>query len=121
MLQGLPENGGNNRARTYDPLLVRQMLSQLSYAPIATPLHAADFIIASSFLFVNPFFEIFLVFFKKIFGAVFYGLFLLIINKIQIKIHKIVLFTHFIYVIIENEKIFVRQKDAKERGFYVIT
>ena len=26
--------GGNNRARTYDPLLVRQMLSQLSYAPI---------------------------------------------------------------------------------------
>ena len=26
-------NGGNNRARTYDPLLVRQMLSQLSYAP----------------------------------------------------------------------------------------
>ena len=25
--------GGNNRARTYDPLLVRQMLSQLSYAP----------------------------------------------------------------------------------------
>ena len=27
--------GGNNRARTYDPLLVRQMLSQLSYAPVA--------------------------------------------------------------------------------------
>ena len=25
--------GGNNRARTYDPLLVRQMLSQLSYDP----------------------------------------------------------------------------------------
>ena len=24
---------GNNRARTCDPLLVRQMLSQLSYAP----------------------------------------------------------------------------------------
>ena len=31
------ECGGNNRARTYDPLLVRQMLSQLSYAPIAPP------------------------------------------------------------------------------------
>ena len=29
-------NGGNNRARTYDPLLVRQMLSQLSYAPITS-------------------------------------------------------------------------------------
>ena len=28
-------DGGNNRARTYDPLLVRQMLSQLSYAPKA--------------------------------------------------------------------------------------
>ena len=26
--------GGHNRARTYDPLLVRQMLSQLSYASI---------------------------------------------------------------------------------------
>ncbi len=25
--------GGHNRARTYDPLLVRQVLSQLSYAP----------------------------------------------------------------------------------------
>ena len=29
----LQRNGGNNRARTCDPLLVRQMLSQLSYAP----------------------------------------------------------------------------------------
>ncbi len=27
------KDGGNNRARTCDPLLVRQMLSQLSYAP----------------------------------------------------------------------------------------
>ena len=27
---------GTNRARTYDPLLVRQMLSQLSYDPIQT-------------------------------------------------------------------------------------
>ena len=27
-------DGGDNRARTYDPLLVRQMLSQLSYAPM---------------------------------------------------------------------------------------
>ena len=27
---------GTNRARTYDPLLVRQMLSQLSYDPITT-------------------------------------------------------------------------------------
>ena len=28
------KNGGHNRARTCDPLLVRQVLSQLSYAPI---------------------------------------------------------------------------------------
>ena len=28
---------GNNRARTCDPLLVRQMLSQLSYAPVYHP------------------------------------------------------------------------------------
>ena len=27
--------GGNNRARTCDPLLVRQMLSQLGYAPVS--------------------------------------------------------------------------------------
>ena len=33
--------GGNNRARTCDPLLVRQMLSQLSYAPSPEPLTAA--------------------------------------------------------------------------------
>ena len=26
--------GGRNRTRTYDPLLVRQVLSQLSYAPL---------------------------------------------------------------------------------------
>ena len=32
-----PKSGGNNRTRTYDPLLVRQMLSQLSYAPILLP------------------------------------------------------------------------------------
>ena len=30
-------HGGNNRARTCDPLLVRQMLSQLSYAPTFLP------------------------------------------------------------------------------------
>ena len=36
--------GGNNRARTCDPLLVRQMLSQLSYAPAlcCTPLTTSD-------------------------------------------------------------------------------
>ena len=30
-------SSGNNRARTCDPLLVRQVLSQLSYAPEASP------------------------------------------------------------------------------------
>ena len=37
-LGGLPVfvYGGRNRARTYDPLLVRQVLSQLSYAPWAS-------------------------------------------------------------------------------------
>ena len=33
--------GGNNRARTCDPLLVRQVLSQLSYAPTGFPAPAA--------------------------------------------------------------------------------
>ena len=30
----LLSRNGTNKARTYDPLLVRQMLSQLSYDPI---------------------------------------------------------------------------------------
>ena len=30
---------GTNRARTYDPLLVRQMLSQLSYDPMGYEIH----------------------------------------------------------------------------------
>ena len=52
--------GGNNRARTYDPLLVRQMLSQLSYAP-KSPLRfsTAIFIIQHKNLFVKSFLEIF--------------------------------------------------------------
>ena len=33
---GNPSKYGTYRARTYDPLLVRQMLSQLSYDPIQT-------------------------------------------------------------------------------------
>ena len=34
--------GGNNRARTCDLLLVRQMLSQLSYAPVSRGVHLSD-------------------------------------------------------------------------------
>ena len=54
-------NGGNNRARTYDPLLVRQMLSQLSYAPILLyHLFATARVIITAFsLFVNRFLKIF--------------------------------------------------------------
>ena len=37
--------GGNNRARTCDPLLVRQMLSQLSYAPVSRTLAATCYIL----------------------------------------------------------------------------
>ena len=53
--------GGNNRARTCDPLLVRQVLSQLSYAPIvlnrahAPRAPATDIIILDSRRFVNSF------------------------------------------------------------------
>ena len=36
------QRGGHNRARTYDPLLVRQMLSQLSYAPTLTAAIISD-------------------------------------------------------------------------------
>ena len=57
--------GGNNRARTCDPLLVRQMLSQLSYAPPPlSPFIAATFyIIPYSPSFVNNFFKFFPVLF----------------------------------------------------------
>ena len=54
---------GTNRARTYDPLLVRQMLSQLSYAPIwikvFTFCPATGLIIAYPIRFVNTFFHFF--------------------------------------------------------------
>ncbi len=43
--------GGDNRARTCDPLLVRQVLSQLSYTPIS------DIHYITSFLFVKNNFE----------------------------------------------------------------
>ena len=33
------KTGGNNRARTCDPLLVRQVLSRLSYAPVSQLAH----------------------------------------------------------------------------------
>ena len=52
--------GGNNRTRTYDPLLVRQMLSQLSYAPVSArnTLYLSDLIIIPYFLlFVKVFFN----------------------------------------------------------------
>jgi hypothetical protein len=29
----IPESGGDNEIRTHDPLLARQVLSQLSYTP----------------------------------------------------------------------------------------
>ena len=57
--------GGNNRARTCDPLLVRQMLSQLSYAPTICcallVMPSGDFdIIPQAQVFVKCFFQIFL-------------------------------------------------------------
>ena len=60
--------GGNNRARTCDPLLVRQMLSQLSYAPTSCRHYRDDlYTIQQKDFFVNTFFEIFLIFFKCFF------------------------------------------------------
>ena len=53
--------GGNNRARTCDPLLVRQMLSQLSYAPVLfTAVYRGDlFMITHVQQFVKRNFEFF--------------------------------------------------------------
>ena len=59
--------GGNNRARTCDPMLVRHVLSQLSYAPLgcldALHISATWFIILINRSFVKHFFAIFLKFF----------------------------------------------------------
>ena len=55
---------GNNRARTYDPLLVRQMLSQLSYAPISVVIAPTTiFIILHFKMNVNSFLKVFLMYF----------------------------------------------------------
>ena len=60
--------GGNNRARTCDLLLVRQMLSQLSYAPksVAFVLRTSEtwFIIHIELRFVKHFFSFFSEFFR---------------------------------------------------------
>ena len=57
--------GGNNRARTCDPLLVRQVLSQLSYAPkrllTLSSFAATGIIIHETGWFVNTFFQLFCV------------------------------------------------------------
>ena len=63
--------GGNNRARTCDPLLVRQVLSQLSYAPVSlfavrrtdnvkdytTSLFVCQYLFSTFFIFFESFFE----------------------------------------------------------------
>ena len=55
--------GGNNRARTCDPMLVRHVLSQLSYAPKHPPnclrISATGIIIPNDVLFVKGFFLFF--------------------------------------------------------------
>ena len=58
--------GGNNRARTYDPLLVRQMLSQLSYASI----FAASFRRLTYYTTTNCVCQVFFETFLKVFFVV---------------------------------------------------
>ena len=60
------EIGGNNRARTCDPLLVRQMLSQLSYAPVCRPCRDDLFIISWLHENVNRVFQLFSNIFSEI-------------------------------------------------------
>ncbi len=55
----LKKDGGNNRARTCDPLLVRQVLSQLSYAPEGVAFLATSYMILYPFRNVNTKFEFF--------------------------------------------------------------
>ena len=59
--RGKPRHGGNNRARTCDPLLVRQVLYQLSYAPsYMPPSRATLYMILRMPRFVNTFSQSFL-------------------------------------------------------------
>ena len=37
------KNGGRDRARTGDPLLAKQVLSQLSYTPTGNPIYSKAF------------------------------------------------------------------------------
>ena len=69
--------GGNNRARTCDPLLVRQMLSQLSYAPTClcrftrlSYLSATYIMILQTYANVNTFLKNFLIFLKNFLGSI---------------------------------------------------
>ena len=64
-------NGGNNRARTCDPLLVRQVLSQLSYAPICLGLSSGVLASDRYYIITTPSEcqHFFWIFFKKIFKS----------------------------------------------------
>ena len=72
--------GGNNRARTCDPMLVRHVLSQLSYAPKHPPIclyiSATGIIIPKEALFVKHFFRFFMLKFQQskpcIFTTIYY-------------------------------------------------
>ena len=60
----LLSRNGTNRARTYDPLLVRQMLSQLSYDPICSSVSQPTSLLYNHLLTnVNCFFHFFALFF----------------------------------------------------------
>jgi hypothetical protein len=52
----LPGHGGDNWARTSDPLLVRQVLSQLSYAPM--PQVRRSTLYYTTFLMSNKFWQL---------------------------------------------------------------
>ena len=61
--------GGNNRARTCDPMLVRHVLSQLSYAPLPYRISAEHLSDGFYYTQMPPVCQgLFLLFFKKVFG-----------------------------------------------------
>ena len=84
--------GGNNRVRTCDPLLVRQVLSQLSYAPILAL--ATGYIIQYYYLKVNTFFS----FFNNLNG-IFHQLFNIIRSKHIFFIAKMAFYFGIIFII----------------------
>ena len=109
-----PYDGGNNRARTCDPMLVRHVLSQLSYAPLLAALHQRRVllymltIILSST--ISNFFQFFSKGLQKLFDL-FWSKFIVGIAELTLDLNRFVLVHNFPQFILS---------DCDQGGFHPI-